>query len=310
MKNLDYRGLAALNAVVALGSFEKAATSLHISQSAVSQRIRTLEELAGQLLIVRAQPPFATTLGQRLIAHYSQVRLMEAALAIDTGEPDTLPEIAIAVNADTLATWLLDALAPVLNPPQCQLTVLIDDQDHTLQLLREGTVFACVTSSLAPVAGTTASPLGVERYICAASPAFAARWFSDGFTSAAVARAPAVVFNQKDALHARFLNWRLGWDTPYPHHSIASVDAFEKFVRSGFGYGMLPTLQIERALACGDLVDLTPGDGIDVPLVWHAWNIQTPLTEALSQHIIQTARRSLSYDPLAPDAANTRLNNR
>ena len=310
MKNFDYRGLAALDAVIALGSFERAALSLHISQSAVSQRIRTMEELAGSLLIVRAQPPFATALGQRLIAHYRQVKLMEAALAIDAGEPGTLPEIAIAVNADTLATWLLDALAPVLNPPQCQLTVLIDDQDHTLDLLREGSVFACVTSSIAPVAGTTATPLGVERYICTAAPEFAARWFCDGFTSAAVAQAPAVVFNRKDALHARFLNWRLGWQAGFPHHSIASVDAFEKFVHRGFGYGMLPTLQIEQALVRGDLVDLTPGDGIDVPLVWHAWNIQTPLTEALSQHIIQIARSSLSYDPITMDAANVRLNNR
>lgn len=300
MKNLDYRGLAALDAVVALGSFDKAALALHISQSAVSQRIRTMEDMTGQLLIVRAQPPFATVLGQRLIAHYRQVRLMEAALEIDVGEPGSLPDIAIAVNADTLATWLLDALAPVLNPPQCQLTVLIDDQDHTLQLLREGSVFACVTSSTEPVAGTTATPLGVERYICAASPEFAARWFSAGFTSAAVAQAPAVVFNQKDALHARYLDWRLGWQSGFPHHSIASSEAFEKFVRGGLGYGMLPTLQIDRALAAGELVDLTPDDGIEVPLVWHAWNIQTPLTQALSEQIIKTARLSLDY---RPDAA-------
>jgi len=293
MKNLDYRGLAALDAVVALGSFDKAALALHISQSAVSQRIRTLEDMSGQLLIVRAQPPFATTLGQRLIAHFRQVKLMEAALDIDVGEPGSLPHLAIAVNADTLATWLLDALAPVLNPPQCQLTVLIDDQDHTLQLLREGSVFACITSSSDSVAGTTATPLGVERYICAASPEFAARWFGEGFTSAAVAQAPAVVFNQKDALHARYLDWRLGWQGSFPHHSIASVEAFERFVHTGLGYGMFPTLQIDRALAAGELVNLTPDDGIDVPLVWHAWNIQTPLTKALSEQIIKTARLSL-----------------
>ncbi|KAF3996802.1 LysR family transcriptional regulator ArgP [Glaciimonas immobilis] len=295
MKNVDYRGLAALDAVVGLGSFEKAALSLHVSQSAISQRIRTLEELSGQLLIVRAQPPFATTLGQRLIAHYRQVKLMEAALESDIGEPASLPEIAIAVNADTLATWLPDALAPVLKPPQCQLTVLIDDQDHTLQLLREGSVFGCVTSSMTPVAGTTATPLGVERYICAASPAFARTWFKYGFTTAAVAQAPAVVFNQKDALHARFLRQRLGWQSAYPHHSIASVDAFEKFIQRGFGYGMLPTVQIATALASGQLVDLCPGEGIDVPLVWHAWNIHTPLTASLSRHIIDIARQSLNY---------------
>ncbi|MDP5008487.1 MAG: LysR family transcriptional regulator ArgP, partial [Glaciimonas sp.] len=287
--------LAALDAVASLGSFEKAATALFISQSAVSQRIRTLEEMTGQLLIIRAQPALATVLGQRLIAHFRQVKLMEAALDIEVGEPGSLPEIAIAVNADSLATWFLDAIAPILNPPQCQLSVLIDDQDHTLQLLREGSVFACVTSSAETVAGTTATPLGVERYICAASPGFAAKWFKHGFSAETVAQAPAVVFNQKDAVHARFLECRLGWAGRFPHHSIASVESFEKFIRIGLGYGMLPNLQIGDALKTGALVNLTPDDGFDVPLIWHAWNIQTPLTQALSQQIIQTARASLRY---------------
>jgi len=163
MRVVDYRGLAALDAVIGLGSFEKAAQALAISQPAVSQRIRTLENLEGTLLLIRSHPPLPTEAGQRLIAHYRQVKLLEAALDAQPGPSTRLPELAIAVNADSAATWIPEALAPLLTPPSCLLDIRLDDQDHTLSQLREGRVFACVTSATDLVAGTTATPLGGMR---------------------------------------------------------------------------------------------------------------------------------------------------
>ncbi len=293
MRSLDYRGLAALDAVAAYGSFDKAAVALAISQSAVSQRIRTLEEAVGRLLVVRSQPAMPTDLGQRMIAHYRQVKLMEAGLDAELAQIGELPEIPVAVNGDSLATWFLGALAPLLTPPRCLVQICVDDQAHTLHLLRTGSVFACVTSATETVAGTTTTPLGVMRYVCVAAPAFAARWFADGFTIDAVMRAPAVVFNQKDTLHERYLKQRLGWLGQYPHHAMASCEAFVQFIRAGFAYGMVPHLQVQDALAAGDLVDINAGDGLDVLLMWHAWNIQTPLTRALSEHVIEAAAQQL-----------------
>ncbi|HAT33792.1 MAG TPA: transcriptional regulator ArgP [Janthinobacterium sp.] len=293
MTPVDYRGLAALDAVIGHGSFDRAAAALAISQPAVSQRIRTLENMAGVPLMVRSQPPLATAAGQRLIAHYRQVKLLEAALDTPAGAGTRLPELAIAVNADSAATWLPAALAPLLTPPACLLDIRIDDQDHTLSQLREGRVFACVTSETALVAGTTATALGAMRYVCAAAPAFAARWFSDGFTAAAVLQAPALIFDRRDALHARYLQRRLGMAAAYPHHLLGSSEGFVRFIEAGHAYGMVPLLQVAAALTAGTLVDLTPGDGLDVPLMWHAWDIQTPLTRALSEHVIAAARASL-----------------
>jgi LysR family transcriptional regulator (chromosome initiation inhibitor) len=174
MSRVDYRGLAALDAVIDYGSFDKAAAALAITQSAVSQRIRMLENSAGELLIVRSQPPSPTEAGQRLIAHYRQVRLLESALDKRPGDADARPEIAIAVNADSAATWLQEAVTPLMANGDCMLQIRLDDQDHTLSMLREGRVFGCVTSETAQVAGTTVTPLGKMRYFCVASPAFAA----------------------------------------------------------------------------------------------------------------------------------------
>jgi len=297
MRRVDYRGLAALDAVIDHGSFDKAAAALAITQSAVSQRLRMLETQAGELLLVRSQPPTATEAGQRLVAHYRQVRLLEAALDYRDRDGDgsmaDRPDLAIAVNADSAATWLQEAVTPLMAAGACLLHITLDDQEHTLAMLREGRVFACVTSETAHVAGTTATALGVMRYHCLASPAFAARWFADGLTAPAVQQAPALDFNRKDALLARFLAQVTGYQGRYPHHSYASSEGFVRFLEAGFGYGMAPSLQCADQLAAGTLVDLAPGQVMDVPLIWHMWDIQTPFTRALAEQVVATARRWL-----------------
>ena len=118
MGNLDYRALAVLDAVASHGSFEKAALALGISQSAVSQRIKALEDASGRRLIVRGQPAVPTGLGQRLVSHHRNVQLMEAALDIDLGNPVSMPEIALAVDAASLATWFPLSLPPLRSPPR------------------------------------------------------------------------------------------------------------------------------------------------------------------------------------------------
>ena len=110
----DYKLLAALAAVVEQGGFERAAQVLGLSQSAVSQRIKLLEARVGQPVLVRETPPSATEVGRRLLNHVQQVRLLERDLqaqvpALDEG---AAPErLRIALNADSLATWLAPALA-------------------------------------------------------------------------------------------------------------------------------------------------------------------------------------------------------
>ena len=293
MSRIDYRGLAALDAVVEHGSFDKAAAALSITQSAVSQRLRMLENQAGELLLLRSQPPQATAAGHRLIAHYRQVRLLEAALDSANTSGAGRPELAIAVNADSAVTWLQEAVTPLMAAGDCMLHITMDDQDHTLAMLREGRVFGCVTSETAHVAGTTATPLGLMRYHCLASPGFATRWFPDGLTAVSVQSAPALDFNRKDALMARFIAQATGYQGRYPHHSYASSEGFVRFLEAGFAYGMAPHLQCAAQLEAGTLVDLAPGLVLDVPLIWHMWDIQTPFTRALSEQVIATARRWL-----------------
>lgn len=289
---MDYRGLAALDAVVEQGSFERAATALCISQPAVSHRLRALEEATGELLVVRSQPPQATARGHRLIAHYRQVLLLEAGLSIETSEDTELPSLAIAVNADSAATWLLEALGKVLSGPLCRVEILLDDQDQTLRLLREGRVVGCVTSSSEVVAGTTLTHLGGMSYRCVATPAFLRRWFPEGVSDAAVSRAPALIYNRSDTLHGRFLR-QAGLVDEVPRNFFPSSEGFVSFISAGYGYGMAPWMQIRGELERGELVEVMPNNDLKVPLYWHQWNIQTALTRALHDAVTSTAGKWL-----------------
>ncbi|WP_235663326.1 ArgP/LysG family DNA-binding transcriptional regulator, partial [Aeromonas caviae] len=199
MKTLDYKLLLALDAVIREQNFERAAQRLHITQSAISQRIKQLEQQFAEPLIIRSQPLQATGLGQKLLAHYRQVRQLELELAgeLSPDEPRAPIRVSIAVNADSLATWFLPALAPLLEQYPIELNLLVDDESRTLDRVREGQAFGAVSLQPQPLAGCCVDELGEMRYLLTASPAFVARHFPNGLTAAALAKAPAVAFDQR-----------------------------------------------------------------------------------------------------------------
>jgi LysR family transcriptional regulator (chromosome initiation inhibitor) len=295
MGNLDYRGLAVLDAIAACGSFEKAALALGISQSAVSQRIKALEDAAGRLLVVRGVPSMPTGLGQRLVVHHRQVKVMEAALDIDLGRQVSLPDIAVALDADSLSTWFGAALPALLAPPRCQLDLQLADTEQALRLVREGAVFGSVSGAPQGLAelggGTSSTPLGLMRYVCVATKGFAAHWFGDGFSLEAARLAPAAV--SPSNFLAVYLGQQLGLRGSFPHHVMPSAASVQTCIAGGLAYGLLPELSALSLLNTDRLVDLHPGHTHDVDLYWHAWNIDTPYTRTLSEHIVDTARRHL-----------------
>ena len=243
MNNLDYRLIAALDAVITKRSFERAAEQLCITQSAVSQRIRQLEKQLGQPLLVRSQPPQPTSTGQRLLALFRRVQLLEKE-ALPELQPDIrsnfLP-MALAVNADTLATWLLPALAPVLREQLIELDFRIADESRTLDLLRKGEVLGAVSTEPSPVTGCIADRLGRIEYVCAASPDFISRYFPNGVDRDSLMQAPATAFDHFDDMHQRYLE--MHFDLPpgeVPCHIVGTSEAFVTLAKQGAAYGMIP----------------------------------------------------------------------
>lgn len=287
---LDYPQIQALAAVHRRGSFDLAASSLGITASAVSQRIKALEERMGALLIRRGQPCAATPDGLRLIRHLEEVALLEHALGTDLPAASTgAASIRIAVNADSLATWVIPALAAA---PGFLFDLVIDDQDVSQDWLRRGEVAAAITSHPGPLQGCRTVGLGILRYRATASPAFAARWFADGVSRDAMAAAPGLTFSDADELQAKWLAARFGRMT-HPTHRIASSQAFVDAAIAGLGWGMNPDLLIADHLRAGRLVELIPDTPLDVPLYWQFSRIGAGAIAPLTTAIRAAARAHL-----------------
>lgn len=296
---LDYAGLAAVTAVLSEGSFERAAERLGVSSSAVSQRVRQMEERLGTVLVIRGQPCRPTEAGLTIWRHVDDVAELEAALRKawpDVAGPDrdeTPVTLRLAVNADSLATWLMPAIAGFTSETGHLVDLTIDDQDHTAEWLKSGAVVAAVTNEAAPLAGCRATPLGRLRYRATASPDFVARHFPDGVTAASLARAPAVTFNRKDNLQRRFVEIAVGRAVRFPTHFLPSSQAFVDAALTGIGWGLNPSLLVDPLIEAGRLVEIVPGRPLDVPLSWQVQRRGGPVIDSFGRHLVRAARAML-----------------
>lgn len=298
---LDYASLAALACVVREGSFERAARALHVTPSAVSQRIRLLEERLGCALVVRGQPCQATETGRRLCQHVDRVRLLEHELQ---GEVPTLDRdgairvaLPIAVNADSLATWFAPAVAAFAAAAPVLMEVAVDNEDHTSEWLRTGKVLAAVTSNARPTSGCNSQRLGAMRYVAAASSDFIKRYFEKGVGTHTLARAPSLVFNAKDALQERWVKRQCRRHVELPRHTLPSPEAFVAAGIAGMGWGLHPQPLISHHLADGSMVELVPNSPLDVPLYWQQARAASSLLDGLTREVVAAATSALRRRP-------------
>jgi LysR family transcriptional regulator (chromosome initiation inhibitor) len=280
-----------LAAVVASGSLDAAATQLSVTPSAVSQRIKALESQLGRVLLIRSKPVQATPAGQALIRLARQLDALEHDILAELGLADSGPvEVPLAVNADSLATWFLPALAPVA-ARGVVFDLHRDDQDFTAGLLESGTVSAAVTSSDRAVAGCSVRRLGAMRYLPVATPGFAEHWFATEDTLA-YQRAPLLDFDRRDGLQSRYL-LSLGVDPALPpRHRVPASNDFARACELGFGWALVPEHQSRPALAEGRLVRLS-GSPVDVPLFWQRWKLRSPLLAEIEDAVVAGARAAL-----------------
>lgn len=296
---LDGKQLDALAAVLEHGGFGPAASALNLTLAAVSLRIKSLEGALGQRLLVRGKVVRATAAGQALLAHIKQVQLMETDLL---SEGSTLPggtkqwqRLSVAVNADSLSSWLLPGVASALARHHLLLDIVIDDQAHTHEALKSGDVVACVSTHPTPMRGCVAEPLGVMRYRCVGAPALVRKCQtkSGAISPHRLLATPAVIFNRKDGLQDQFLLQQFGLQTPqYPRHFVPAVDAFESALVNGMGWGMVHALHLAARTGRLPLLELLPGSAVDVPLYWHHW-VREPVSAQHLTRAVKVAARAL-----------------
>lgn len=313
--DLDPARLDALAAVVEEGTFDAAARRLHVTPSAVSQRVKALEQQAGQVLVLRSRPCRPTAAGRALVRLAGQIATLRAEAVREVAGAGDLLRLPVAVNADSLSTWFPTALVGL--PEHVLVELHREDQDHSAELLRDGAVMAAVTADARAVQGCRVRPLGAMRYVAVAAPSFHERWFGGptggrDALAAGLRVAPHLTFNRKDALQDRFVAQVLGRaggqaeghgspEPARPVHYVPSSSAFVELVQAGLGWGMVPEGAATEPVADGALVPL--GDeGLDVPLYWQHWRIDAPSLADLTARVERAAGASLR--PLRPSSGH------
>ncbi len=289
---IEYPALFALQAVLRTGSFEAAAETLHITQSAVSQRIKSLEDRLGTSLVRRTRPATPTEAGTRLLRHAEEVGLLERRLADDLEalRPGRSAPVRIAVTADSLACFLLPAFASVKG---FLFDLVIDDQEYSAELLRRGDAAAAVTTAGPPVPGCDAQAMGALPYVGFASPAFHAAHFAQGVTAETLATAPAITFNQKDGLQRRMAAEIAGQPVHLTTHYMPSTHAITDAAIAGLGWAVNPTPLITPHFTAGRLLPLADGYEITTPLMWQVPRQNRDALADLTRAITRAARQDL-----------------
>lgn len=301
MSAYDPAALECLAAIVEEGGFDRAAKRLSITQSAVSQRLRALEAQVGTVLIVRSRPLRPTSAGNLLLKHTKQVRLLRADLERElrdlapssTGGGRDEERIAVAVNADSIATWALPALDELAREG-LPLELITDDQDFTHEWLREGQVMGCVTTVKQPLRGCRMVPLGAMRYIAIAEAAYAGEHLPQGLTPHNFRDRPFIAFNRKDDMQAEFVGRAFGLKrVTVPQLFVPSSEGQVRAVLAGWGVSVVPELLVRALIAQGRLVNVAPQAGLDIQLYWHCWNLQSEVLTQLSAALERAAAREL-----------------
>lgn len=291
---LDYRGIEALYTVQELQSFEAAAKKLHITQSAVSQRIKGLESYYGEPVLIRMLPYKPTNLGAALIGHFKRICLLERSLENQLAQTEVKPHISIALNRDSLETWFLEVIEHKSIFDNVILEIIADDQEFTIDYLKKGLVSACLSTSEKAIIGGNVTFLGEMEYLLVASPEFKEQNFSGKDQKKSLLKATAIKFDKNDKLHERYLEKFFGLNGEgLNFHIVPSVRGFKQYALLGYGYGLIPKIDILKELKSKKLLQLYEDKTWKIPLYWHCWDIESKFYRKFNLDIIHEAQNKL-----------------
>ena len=282
---LDYDALAVLAAIIRTGSFDGAAKSLGVTQSATSQRIKQLEDVVGSILIIRGRPCVPTETGMVLFSHFEQIELLQAeTISRIRGEESLNSTIRVRVSAnyDSLATWFPFVVKQVSEDLNMRLEVVSDDQEYTEQRLRSGDALAALSTSEMDIPGCRSIRLGAMEYTAICSPGFYTKHFPEGVDVEALAAAPSITFDPKDTLPEQWMRECFGNAPKLSSHQVPSYEGHLLCAVNGAGWAMMPLLTVGPMIASGELVDLSPQTRIIVTLNWYSTMHSSHLLAALS----------------------------
>lgn len=259
---MTLKHLEALYWVWRLGSFTAAAERLHSTQSAISMRIRDLEEALGQELFDRtARAARLTTKGQELVGYAERVMELMAEIKARIGDPTIVSGIVrIGVTEYVALTWLPD-LVRELNArfPRVTLEMNVDLTLSLLDKLSGGEIDLAMLPGPIVQPGLRNISLGFVEFAWMASPAL--KIPDRPLTPRDLDNWPILTLSKTSNLYAQLERWfeesgAVGRRTD----TCNSLSVLASWTISGLGIGYLPIEHFGRDIRAGRLrmVDVTP----------------------------------------------------
>lgn len=291
----DYRAIEALNAVIEMQGFDLAAKCLHITQSAVSQRIKSLQTNYSDPIIIREQPYRPTALGEMLIAHFKRIEALEKYTRNEITEPNARQTIEIAINYDGLQSWMTNMVRDSTKLTNCILRIISDDDDRVLSHLRSGHSSIAFCSDKQKQSNCHVSHVGDIKYSLVASPSFYDQYFKGNDLKKSLSSAPGILFDNHDQLHQYYLkkHFNITKKQP-PYHYIPSIHSMSELISAGIGYTLIPEMTIKSKLAKKELVNIAPSHPWYMPVYMHSWSLQHERHSSLVDYLYNQAKNIIS----------------
>lgn len=290
---LDYPAIAALATIIETQSFLKAAEKLFITQSAVSQRLKSLEKYYGEPVLIRTAPYRPTILGLSLLRQYKRILLLEEAFHEELDLQAKSQRISVSISRDSLETWFVSVMKQLKDLLPITIEIIADDQDITFHHFQNGLVSACASTHAKSLSGCQSEFLGYFNYVLVSSPAFKKKYFNNKRKPEEnLILAPAIIFDNKDNLHATYLKEFFNiTDVGLQYNIVPSVAGFRQFALSGYACALIPEIDIKKELKEGKLIQLYPDKVLRMPVYWHYWSIETTQYKLFNQLVIKTAKK-------------------
>jgi LysR family transcriptional regulator, regulator for metE and metH len=255
---LDVRDLELVLAVAASGTTGKAASSLHVTQSAVSRGLLLAEEKLGMRLFERTARGLApTAAGERLIGGAGPVLAQLVELEKQAGAPTKEPlRVRLVCECYTAYRWLPSTLASLRrNVASLEVTLALEHTQAPVAALLAGEIDIALLTT-APVRGALEElPLFSDEivFVVAATHPLAAR---PSITPRDLRENPLITSTQTPEAEARWFFARIfGRARPTLEHvRFPLTEAIVDAARAGMGIAILSEWIASPYLGSGELV--------------------------------------------------------
>ncbi|MCX5839374.1 MAG: LysR family transcriptional regulator [Deltaproteobacteria bacterium] len=248
--------------VAAAGSFTKAARELFLTQSAVSQQIRALEDEIGGRLFDRSGKRIHLTGEGEVLLTYAE-RLFDLHEEIETlfGSLRTLQKGKITVGATAvIGTYFMPAVISAFHRqyPGVKIDLRMGNSEQILRMILDREVDLGIAGMVKKHASLESAFVHGEKllFVCSPMHPLATR---EKVTPGELERIP-FIWREKGtqtlALVKRWFRANAGGNFPHQTLSVANMEAAKRIVEEGYGVTIIPVTAARREIEAGMLKHL------------------------------------------------------